>query len=606
MVIMFKIPNEDICRTLVRKIEDEYDLENRLNRYKSQSELITLASNQGLTEIDDAVRALFVADFIVTASEVPSGGTDDERYRSVFHSFIRGRSRCLSSDSLMRIFYLAYKTATTIRRQDLFMAGRGLSRKAALVRLKDSYITPYLAVVSEILGKGSCGWELGVLSAAMKRMYPDNEIQQFDNLPEYMEYQALTESIWRLMISYSEKQIVETNPNPIIPNMNESQSLLLLDAKQTSLLSLWNTTSPNALKLQVELPSLVKFLNQPVDGKQLVLMRGSILDTMEHFFIIRDPFTRAKPMFIIKTPADELNLSRVLTVLHLRGLEQGGWKSLFISKEEPVIRPKKISVIKPKEIVTGVEKEKLPLKEGFFTKIKRVLFGKKSETTVKEKSVLKPKPQKFEPAKEVKKEKKQDQLPLFMSQSSFIAQGITIDTVGDMNLFELFDTVREESYYVVGTFETDFKKTDTFFLTRLDTLPSTVITFFNGLDQEMSKLYRSCFGDNQILIEELFLIADEDQKLIISLNGNQERVVGTIATTSVEIAGISQQIADWQSRAKTVESLQRRSLHMRTNQLLAARRHTPFNEAVERIYGSNLNIEAASLLTIDQPIFSLR
>ncbi|MFX1518162.1 MAG: hypothetical protein ACFFC6_17840, partial [Promethearchaeota archaeon] len=132
------------------------------------------------------------------------------------------------------------------------------------------------------------------------------------------------------------------------------------------------------------------------------------------------------------------------------------------------------------------------------------------------------------------------------------------------------------------------------------------ITFFNGLDQEISKLYKTCFDDNRILIEELFLIAEDNQKLILSLNGNQERVVGTIATTSVEIAGISQQIADWQSRAKDVEPLPRRSLHMRTNQLLAARRHTPFNEAVERIYGSNFNIEAAKLLTVDQPIFSLQ
>ncbi|MFX1284011.1 MAG: hypothetical protein ACFFB5_10165 [Promethearchaeota archaeon] len=604
--MMLKIPNEDVCRSLVHKIEDEYDLENRLNRYKNQSELVELASNQGLTEIDDAVRALFVADFIVTASELPSGGSDEERYRSVIHSFLQGRSRCSSSDSLMRIFYLAYKTATTIRRQDLFMAGRGLSRKATLIRLKDSYITPYLAVVSELLGKGPCGWELGILSAAMKRMYPDDEIQKFGNLPQYTEYKALTEPIWRLMISYSEKQVVETNPNPIIPNMNESKAILLLDAQQTSLVSLWNTTPSNALKLQVELPSIVKFLNQPLDGKQLVLMRGSILDTMEHFFIVRDPFTRAKPIFVLKTPADELNLSEVLTILQLRGLEHGGWKSLFTSIEEHAVKPKEKPIIISEEIaaVPEVETVEPPVKEGFFGKIKRVLFGKKAKPPVKERSI--PKPRKIKLPKEVKKEKKQSHLPQFMSESSFITQGITVDAVGDMNLFDLFDTVREESYYVVGTFETDFKKTDTFFLTRLDTLPNTVITFFNGLDQEISKLYKTCFDDNRILIEELFLIAEDNQKLILSLNGNQERVVGTIATTSVEIAGISQQIADWQSRAKDVEPLPRRSLHMRTNQLLAARRHTPFNEAVERIYGSNFNIEAAKLLTVDQPIFSLQ
>ncbi|MHA2246691.1 MAG: hypothetical protein ACXADY_17240 [Candidatus Hodarchaeales archaeon] len=596
---MRKIPNEDVLTNLIQKIEDEYDLENRLNRYKSQSELIESASNQGLTEIDDAVRALFVTDFIVTASEVPSGETDDERYHSVIHSFIQGRSRCSSTDSLMRVFYLAYKTATTIRRQDLFMAGRGLSRKAALIRLKDSYLTPYLAVVAEILGKGSCGWELGILSAALKRMYPDSEIQQFNNLPEYTEYQALTESIWQLMISYSEKQIIETNPNPIIPNMKESKSILLPDTQQTSLVSLWNTTP--SVKFQADLTSLVKFLNQPVDGKQLVLMRGSILDTMEHFFIAQDPFTRAKPIFIIKTPADELNLSRVLTVLHLRGFEQIGWKFL-ISKKEAVIKTKKTRVVEPKEIIVvpDVEKVEPPLKKGFFAKIKRGLFGKKPKPPVKEKSVLRPKSGKIKPPKEVKKVKKQDHLSSFMSRSSFLAQGITVDTVGDMNLFELFDTLREESYNIIGIFETDFEKMETIFLTKLNTLPSTVITFFNGLDQEISKIYQSCYNDNQILIEELFMMAEDGQKLIISLNGNQQLVVGTIATSHV------QKIIDWQSRGKEQEPLQRRSLHMRTQQLLAARRHTPFSEAVERIYGSSFHVETAKLSTLNQPIFSLR
>ena len=95
-------------------------------------------------------------------------------------------------------------------------------------------------------------------------------------------------------------------------------------------------------------------------------------------------------------------------------------------------------------------------------------------------------------------------------------------------------------------------------------------------------------------------MGDDKQKLIICLNGNQERVVGTIATTYVE------KIVDWQAMEKEEETLQRRSLHMRTQQLLAARRHTPFQEAVERIYGANFNVGKAEFIILNQPIFSLR
>lgn len=651
MVMMLKVPNEEVLKDVVHKIEEEYNLDSRLNRYKSQPELVESASNQGLTDIDDAIRALFVTDFIVTASEVPSGGTDDERYCSVINSFIRGRSRCSSSDSLMRVFYFAYKVATTIRHQDLFMAGRGLSRKAALIRLKDSYIDPYLKVVSDILKKGPCGWELGVLSAALTRMYPDEQIHQFEEVPEYTDSKTLTKHIWRLLENYSHIQMVDTNPNPIIPHMEESQSFLLLDAEKAELVSLWNTTATEVLRSKDDLLSLAQFLNQDIDGKKLVQLRGSILDTMEHLFIVRDPFTNEKPIFTLKTPADELNLSRVLTILHLRGLEQDGWRSMFVSPEKPVVEPAKIKPEKAEpieedtlskevtpieeptpikevapieEVVTVTEvEEEAPVKVGFFAKIKRKMFGKKpepkrvkkqppkqlkmeppkkEEKELPKKVVTKPpKKGKEKPPKKVKKKDKQDQLISFMDHSSFIAQGITVDAVADMDLFELFDTTREENYYVIGTFETDFEKTNTIFHTKSSsTSPSALITYFNSLDQQLSKLYKSIFKDHQLLIEELFFMADDGQKLIISLNGNQERVVGSIATTYVE------KIVDWQSRRRDMEPLSRRSLHMRTSQLLTARRHTPFPEAVGRIYDLNFDVNSADSAILDHPLFSSR
>ncbi len=599
---MLTVPNEEVLKSLVQKIDDEYDLINRLNRYKSQSELIELASNQGLTQLDDAIRALFVADFIVTASELPSGGTDNERYQSIIQSFIQGQSRSSSSDSLMRIFFLAYKTATTIRRQDLFQAGRGLSRKAALIRLKDSYITPYLTVTSEILGKGSCGWELGVLSAALKRMYPDSEIQQFKGMPEYTDYKTLTNFIWRLLMAYSQIQTAETNPNPVIPNIKDSKSLLLFDAQKTGLTSLWNTTPSNIPKLKTDLPSLVKFTSQLINHKHLVLVKGKVLETTEHFFMIRSPFTISKPVLILKTPADELNFTRVLTVLHLRGLEQDGWNTV-INTDEPIEseEPKVVEPKVPKQDEKRDEKKpEIPLKkEGFFAKIKYRFFGKKTDLDVEKKPI--PKQLKPKLSIKMKEEKKEERIPPFMVQSSFIAQGITVDAVSDLNLFEIFDTVREESYNIVGTFETDFKETKTEFVTKQSVIPpSTIVTFLNALEQEITKIYANCFDSNQVLVEELFFMGNDDQKMIICLNGNQERVVGTIATTYVE------KIVDWQAREREDEALQRRSLHMRTQQLLAARRHTPFQEAVERIYGANFNVKKAKFIILNQPIFSLR
>ena len=88
-----EIPNLEVLREISSNIEKEYDLESRLNRYKNLApELITFASNSGIQDPEEAIRALFIADFIVTASEVPTGSIDDERYNSVIKAFLQGKS----------------------------------------------------------------------------------------------------------------------------------------------------------------------------------------------------------------------------------------------------------------------------------------------------------------------------------------------------------------------------------------------------------------------------------------------------------------------------------------------------------------------------------
>ena len=64
-------PNLAYFDTLISELDREYDIPVRLSRYKSAApELLTLVTDAGLSE-DEATRALFVADFIATSSEVP-------------------------------------------------------------------------------------------------------------------------------------------------------------------------------------------------------------------------------------------------------------------------------------------------------------------------------------------------------------------------------------------------------------------------------------------------------------------------------------------------------------------------------------------------------
>src|SRR3989304_2419119 len=115
---MSLIPNYETLKGLMGKISEEFDLASRLKRYiTSNADLISFANDLGLSNQDDAAKALFVADYVVTASEFPPGSTDEERRRAVIRYFNEGLlKRCSSSDALLKIYYFAYKTALQIRR----------------------------------------------------------------------------------------------------------------------------------------------------------------------------------------------------------------------------------------------------------------------------------------------------------------------------------------------------------------------------------------------------------------------------------------------------------------------------------------------------------
>lgn len=595
-------PNLEILRDISSNISKEYDLENRLNRYKNLSpELIKFASDLGLPAPEEAVRALFATDFIITASEVPMGSVDEERYSSVIKTFIQGKLRCDSSDSLLQIIYLAYKTATIIRRQDLFMAGRGIDRKVALIRIKDCYITPFLQITSEIMGLGLCGWELGILSAALTRNYPDVEINKYIMVPEHSNHEALTEPIWKLLENYAEIQKVETNTNIVIPNVNSSQSLLLFGNDDPPQISLWGIKPKNFSKLRTSIQSISQNFDRELSlqDKQFVFLRGTLLDSSKSLFILKNPYTKSKLMCLFVSSVDEINLTRMLTVLGLRGLEQDGWKALF-SKPELVVEEKQIPSTLIEEIPMTIEKtskESLPERTGFISNIFSKLFGKKER---KVKTVPIPTEKKKVKKRKKKEDKKEKGQYSSIIQSEFLSQAITIDAVSDIDLYETFDTIREEpkGYSIIGIFETSFEGARTTIMSSAQTDISVYLTNFVEKFDTVIKSIDDIFEKKiPFLPKEVFFInKDNNQKLIISLNGDQDRVVGTIASSEFD------KITDWQSRGEEKETLQRRSLHMRTSQFLSARRHTPFEDAIERIYIENFDVKNAKEDIIDKRI----
>ena len=567
-------PNMPFFTSLVEGLEKEYDIPVRLSRYQSAApELLDFAVSEGLIN-EEATRALFVADFIATSSEVPAEASDNDRYKSIFQTFILGRSRNRSADKLMNAFFVAYKTAIKVRSQDLFMGGRGIPRTVSLLRLKDYFITPYLESMGKYLSSGSCAWELGILAAALKRSYPDIEIKNFDKLPDYKKIPELTTPIWKLLKEHELLHSVMLNDSVTISNMNDTKAFLVFNKNQPTMIALWNTTLQGKISKE-KIIKLNNILGKSLYDNNIALIKGRITNTLEYFFLIRDPLSPAGPLLFMKTPADDVNATTVSQILQLRGLEEykvGTWMDTLSDKN--IIPKSEKSVIHTKK--SEIEDKKT--KKGFFGRIKGI-FKSETKSKVTTRAMAKEKA-----SKSVFKRGN------FATNASFIPQALVIEAVSNLEIVETFDTYREGNFAIEGLFETDLSTNKTTFLSKPTfNLSSTTITFLTSVKPVITSIFQEVFSTEELLIDEVFLTNEEKQKYLIIMDGNQEMTVGLLARAPPD-----GEIDNWKARGLDLDDLQRKSLIMRTKQYISARRHTSFDEAVNRIYGQNFAISDAN------------
>ena len=331
-------PNLDVKRNdALLSLNKEFDLEKSLSRYATVNpELIKLSQSMGLSdEKKDASRALFVADYVFTES--PSGSSEEDRRKDVIKMFLIGLERAKSSEIIVQAFHLAFKTASMMKRSDIFMAGRGIPRQTSLLILKDIFLDAYLKICSEVLGVGKCGFELALLAGALKKTFPTIEYENYKTAPNSTDYGPLLKFTWKLLQEYNATVKVEVNDQVVIPNIDKTSSIFCLNKDN---FSSWNIESlPSGLKDNKSLLKEVNdFVSQADATRPLVYFRGKILKTNDKFFLIRDPNNNTKPFLLLKTTADEINTTEIITLLNNRGRELADNTDLFkaVGKEVEV------------------------------------------------------------------------------------------------------------------------------------------------------------------------------------------------------------------------------------------------------------------------------
>jgi hypothetical protein len=490
------------------------------------------------------------------------------------------------------------------------MTGKGVQREASLITLKDLFIDAYLEICEEVLGKGTCGWELSILASALKKTLPGVEYKYYKSAPKRSEKTKLFPYIWNLLTEYSMSVKTVVNEESLIPNIDKSNTLLgLLPDKNDLYFSKWNFKNlrTSLKKNKEELINLHNFISQSDDTRPFIYLRAKILNSDQHIFLVRHP-ENIKPFFLLKSPVDEINVTEILTLLKNRGDDIGGNPNVIPVQlqieevEKTVVREIEETIdrntskkqkfkgqLSPRPPLS-VQNEQKNKKQGFFSRIFSRFRTSKSKTAQSSQKAEKPK----EVKKEVKKGKKTVKEKIKVKKEKhpssnipdFISYALGVAAVGDLNLFQLFDTVRESNYAFSGVLYSDFKNnSSTFYASKTINNPKSLTKILDGLDMAVERVINHFEGDKvQIMPKEiLFRGRTIDTNFVLIFEGNEDHLVGIMGSTYVKDE------TTYAGPEEEEETFQRRTLKMRTNQLLNTLKSVHrFDEVFTRVLGEEL------------------
>jgi len=454
-----------------------------------------------------------------------------------------------------------------------------------------------------MIADDGCQTELGILIAALNHNNPEDAINSIPTSLTLESKEFLKEAK-RSITEFLDKQNAEVNDNVILPNIEETQLLYLVNDQKLPMLATTNVSAKSTQKSLDAIKALFKFIHSNKEYS-LMYLRGKVHGKDKNVILTMDPNDR-ESMILMQTPASEVNVTELMALMGLELLIDDGWTvdGLYNPLGESHMEKK---VVEEEEWVEKEVQEEVELdddeldeepedqpKKGLWGRIKS-LFGGGSSSGKRTKIVTKTVREKVT-TKVKKKVAVVDEIGIGIPD--YLAKAMGIIALSDLRLYEMFDTFREAEYTISGTLFSDFAKNTTSFMgtNRLDD-PGAISSVLDGLDEVVERVISHYFGDQmEIIPTEILFTAPGDKRVIICLDGTDSQIVGTIAQT------FSKDITNWQEKDEE-DVIQRRSLHMRTGQLLSALNHTPFDRAAERIY--KFDLDKINDIKIDHAILKI-
>ncbi|MFW9914404.1 MAG: hypothetical protein ACFFGZ_02240 [Candidatus Thorarchaeota archaeon] len=585
------------------------DLRKAIEEFQSQHEC---SSQLALT-------TLYLADFVVTSSNIRDLSITDEKRRKAILQFCQaGMEQELDAEALIVLHMLSQELGVAVRRNFVYQLDRGLPANVALVRIADVFVVPFLRFAKTINDDLELPWLIALAEGAVSEVLSSEvygQLKEKSHLKEFATFK-LADAALSILEYFAATRTEQPNPHAKVPSLSESAGAILIRNTKSNE-ELFGYSHPmEDKKLTIlhkefsEVCARSKFKEKVIEP---VYYRATSLSSAaqqltRQVFLVRSSIAdnTYEAWFFLNTTVDDINLELIRKKLDAKCLDAEG------ILRRPLGAKKKIKKKKKKKEKPPIAKEPEKKKEEKPSLGKRILsFFRRKKPPSEPKEPLSVQKAEIEPAKPETAEEIAEEEHIDADEGEWTrkevlsnwAAALVVDAVSGIDLEEVYDTLREQNWIITGLADFPEIPQPAGTLLTLDEYSAFLKGILFDLSSHFTELRDVAAqllpqiaqeGQMRFIPQEVFLEHNIDDKIydLFTFAATDENLTVLMAQHSIltNVAYIKPN--------KAVSK--RRTLQMRTRQLATARTSFPIEDRMVSVLESLIETSALK----SQPVSS--
>ncbi|MFX0115775.1 MAG: hypothetical protein ACFFB3_14595, partial [Candidatus Hodarchaeota archaeon] len=629
----------NMSRTILnyKALYEQYSSENahkkQFERYRTLDDLRealeTFKEEHSCSE-KHALAVMYLADFVVTSSNIRDLSITDEKRREAILQFCQiGLDYGLDADTIIYLHMLSQELGMAVRRNFVYQLDRGLPINVALIRLADTFVAPFLKFAKTVSDNLTLPWLIALIDGAISEILSSlayEHLKEKDYLKDLKDFRIADAALGSLE-RFVKTRTEEPNPHAKVPTLSESAGAILIRNRSRNE-EFFGYSKPlddkQLAKLHKEFSevcALSKFKKaniEPVYYRATSLAAAAKKLTRQ-VFLVRgsSPNRDYEAWFFLNATVDDINLEMIRRRLENRCLDIEG----VLRRPLPVKKRVKKKIKKKADTPTTHKGEKLgetqkETKPSLWKRIVSLFRGKKDTSEAEEApKITKAEIKTVDTVTEEEVEEKIEIEPQIDEWNrhevlNYWAETLVIDAVAGIDLEEIYDTIREQNWIITGL--ADFPELPT---------PKGTLLAIGGQDTHLKSILEDLsvhFTELRDVAAQLLpVIAKDTQMRFIPQEVFLEHTIEdklydlfTFAATETEITVLIAQHSHLTNTVyikpnKTI--VKRRTLQQRTRQLATARTSFPIEDRMVSVLEPLIETSALKSQPISaQLVYDLR